>query len=564
MFTNILFLFGIAATCIWAFTFWRRWGKRKNILIRHLSYKGPAAPVSDQEVQDAIMGAILKAKKAHGKSIIGSLSVGSKLGVPNPVVENLGTRSAEMMMGFGAPILLQPFILISNALLKIVEIETELIEDGSKFELRASVRFGRNHLGSSIVRIPSLTAKSLHEAAWDLVAKLSTRLFSSPEFDGGSIGTSNWKAFQLHCEALISWASAAASLDNATHEVAKTKFLEALAADSSYAAAHYNLGSFMYRTYESNSQNLEALQQFRCVLTATEEISHDSAFSQRTIQNLEGLAHLGIARCSCQSVHRYGVGLSKHIESARASAARAVELLGRTPDSLYALAFSWHCIETMEDLKKGRDIYEEIIAKYPSQFGVVYTNLGYVMYREAEYRMARDEPSESMSLLLAARTVSSEAVEINDHDQRLRQFSYANLGATERLLKNWEASRIAYEKALGVVPRTDNLDTVAYLEGLNEYSELLIAMGIASIDESPIQLGLTAHGHALKHASSNPQARKFIDRMIRAITHVDSTLGRVLQRKVDEFDSAGHVGLLSEWPQFLSLQLGNGKNSITT
>lgn len=197
--------------------------------------------------------------------------------------------------------------------------------------------------------------------------------------------------------------------------------------------------------------------------------SREKVFVDRTV---EGLAALGIARTHSQDRHRFGRIDPATVDKAREAASEAVALLDRSPASLYALAFAWHCTETLEDILRGRRLYEEIVRREPDRHPAVRNNLGYILMVGGERLRDRGREEEARAWWAEAEREIRRTLRISGPGRPTRRFSLANLGNLHRLRGPTDEAERAYLAALGPEPERST-----YTDGLNELARLYAETG---------------------------------------------------------------------------------------
>lgn len=105
----------------------------------------------------------------------------------------------------------------------------------------------------------------------------------------------------------------------------------------------------------------------------TRDPSYSLAHCNRGTLLLTTFSH---AATNDQARHRFGRLDPAIVERAREAAQEATNFLKESPESLYALAFAWHCTETLEDIMRGRAVYEKITDGEPKKYVAVHNNLG--------------------------------------------------------------------------------------------------------------------------------------------------------------------------------------------
>jgi tetratricopeptide (TPR) repeat protein len=187
---------------------------------------------------------------------------------------------------------------------------------------------------------------------------------------------------------------------------------------------------------------------------------------------LEGLASLGVARTLSQDRHRYGIRDADTVKEARKAAGHAVTLLDRSAESLYALAFAWHCTETLEDIEKGIEVYREIIRREPRKHPGVHNNLGYILMVGGERLRDRGDEAGAREWWKRAEKEIRLTLRISDETRVTTPFSRANLGNLHRLRGRYAEAEREYLRSLGPDPRESR-----YTNGLNELARLYVEMG---------------------------------------------------------------------------------------
>jgi tetratricopeptide (TPR) repeat protein len=160
------------------------------------------------------------------------------------------------------------------------------------------------------------------------------------------------------------------------------------------------------------------------------------------------------------------------VAPARKAAEKAVTLLGRSPESLYALAFAWHCTETLEDIEIGKDVYDEILAREPKKHPAVYNNLGYILMVGGEKLRTAGRTREAERWWKEAEKHMRRTLALSDPNRRTTPFTHANLGNLHRLRGAYDLAEREYLQALGPEPEASK-----YTNGLNELACLYAEMG---------------------------------------------------------------------------------------
>ena len=307
-----------------------------------------------------------------------------------------------------------------------------------------------------------------------------------------SLGTTTWEAFKAHTEALRLWQGPDFKID-LPEQVKKVgaKLNDSIGNDSEYALAHYNLAVLTYLRHESPETN----QLARTYFLEAARLARESGDKPT-----RGLAWVGVSRCYSQDRHRYGRMEAEVVNKARYAASYAVELLPHDPRTLYASAFAWHCTETLDDIRKGRPGYEEIIRKYPDKYIAVYNNLGYILMVGGELLQAQGNPEEAKDWWKQAERNMKKAIALSKVHHRMAN---ANLGNLQRLRNDYQGALDYYREALGGDPETSE-----YTNGLNELARLYFDMGLSNSSAPEAKAnhmtqGLHHHQHALRSTTGD-------------------------------------------------------------
>jgi tetratricopeptide (TPR) repeat protein len=433
----------------------------------------------------------------HRKTRLRSASEVTALGNPRRLSENLGSQ-ISMYLVSKSPIGFLPDLV--GKFLPRFELEGEgvvidnMIAVNSRLKNQNKVL--KNWPAKVEAAIENVTMRVAQELAYRIVLDTSRGdLFRK----GTNVGTTKWQALRAHTEALSIWQAKGFEIDKAEDvERVDAKLSESIEHDPEYPLAYYNRGTLVYMTFRSAQSNEQARKYFlkaaQIARAANKGARKEGRFEDRRV---EGLAWVGVSRCYSQDYHRYGRTEQEVVNEARDAAKKALNLLGRDARSLYASAFAWHCTETLEDIRKGRPLYEEILAKeigklpviynnvgqglliqvgmllgLSGKYPVVHNNLGYILMVGGELLKADGKDREAQDWWKQAQRHMEMTIKADRPRTRLTDFAYANLGNLHRLRANYEQAIEAYRQALGGDP-----DHSKYTDGLNELARVYFDEG---------------------------------------------------------------------------------------
>ena len=405
----------------------------------------------------------------------------------NTVGEQLGWKAKlalNLFRWFFPPSLLLGEIFLAGGR---VQMHTEAREDTVTVHCQYVTKKKERPMVFDPVNKENFEEKHLIEMAGELAYKIVLKL--SP-----SIGLSSWKALAELTEALDEWPEkrtiVAPGNNNNEFEAVEKKLHEALKEDPQSKLIQYNLGLLAYYKYGGNN-NEKAIDYFKTVAHSDD-------------RRLNYLGQIGLARCHCQSYHRFGEQTEDHLTKSRQAADEAISLLdrkmeGRKPmqwtdrekadyaRALYARAFSRHVTEKPDDIEEGvKDYlaviallcpdYEEYSKDFPGNFedginvlwdqqppvpAVVYNNLGYIlMAKGGRFTGPQDSPDYKQAQAFLKLALAREPE---------YKFAYANLGNLERLRGDYKEAEYHYKKALEEDPK--------YINGHNELAWVYLAWG---------------------------------------------------------------------------------------
>lgn len=457
----------------------RRFGSRKALFVRTFGRPAGNRPVEVGPLADDLRDRLRSIWEAH-RSNEGLHAQGeaTSLADPRRRGEDLGSRAVSLLAS-GSP--LGFLVGLSARVWPVLEVEGEVVVgDGGRLVCCARLRRGDRFFHAWRVPVPGEGASGEGAGGAAAVAEeLAHRIVLDTARLGildasRSAGTRSWRAFRALTRAMGIWTSDAFDAgDPAQVERVDAKLVEALEHDPGYALAHYDRGILHLLTFRDAATNARARGHLeRARRLAREQAaaaSREKVFVDRTV---EGLAALGIARTYSQDRHRFGRTDPAVVDRAREAAGEAVALLDRSPASLYALAFAWHCTETLEDILRGRRLYEEIVRREPDRHPAVHNNLGYILMVGGERLRDRGREEEARAWWAEAEREMRRTLRISGPGRPTRRFSLANLGNLHRLRGRTDEAERAYLAALGPEPEAST-----YTDGLNELARLYAETG---------------------------------------------------------------------------------------
>ena len=482
MITVLKWALAILANAFVAFLLVRAFRYRNALLVREVGEPARELDVKGREMADALRTALQKIWKAHKSEALSAAGESTSLADPKSVSEDLGSKALQFMAG-NSPV---GFLVdLSSYVWPTLELEGEVVV-GDDWANVWGVRLRRGkkyyhawHTELSEDGVDEAVEELAHRIAMDTgrlgvlqeqEKKKGRKGRRGAERTHGprSTGTRDWRAFKALTEAMALWNHPEYSPTNkAEVDAVDTKLAEATEHDPGYALALYNRGTLHLTTFSNPAANDRALQYFEEALVAAIDQARDA--SQVKVQvdhRVRGMAHLGIARACSQARHRYGRMDESLVQRAREAADEATVYLNDSHESLYAKAFAWHCTETYEDIRVGREVYEQIIEEAPREYSSVHNNLGYILVKGGEHLMKRGQEKKAQEWWKAAEEQLKITIELERHTGRW-EFAYANLGDLYRLQKRFQEGEEEYLKALAPDPRKST-----YTNGLNELALL--------------------------------------------------------------------------------------------
>ena len=451
----------------------RRFSARRTLTVR--SWGEPASQTSSdgKALANHLRGHLERIWRAHANQG-GLTSSGERasLGNPRRESEDLGSKAVSLLAG-NSPV---GFLVgLSSRIWPALELEGEtVVGEDRKLLCCARLRKGKKFYHAWQRPVPE--AKDSSEA---LAEELAYRIVLDTARIGvldasQSAGTSNWQAFRALTRAMEIWNRPDFDLDDPEMvEAVAGTLSEAIEADPDYALAWLNRGVLRLLTFRDADTNRQAREDFlQAEALAREKADAEAQTRPVVSRRVEGMAALGLSRTLSQDRHRFGRPDEETVAPARSAAERAVTLLGRSPEALYALAFAWHCTETLGDIRVGREIYEEIIALEPRKHPAVHNNLGYILMVGGEHLRALGQEEEAERWWGEAEGEMRITLRISDTKRRTTPFTHANLGNLYRLRRSFAKAEGEYLEAL-----TPDPETSTYTNGLNELACLYAEMG---------------------------------------------------------------------------------------
>lgn len=501
------------ATTLVLVLFIRRFSARRTLTVQSWGKPVSETHVDGKSLADNLRQGLESIWRAHANEG-GLTSSGEAAGLANPrrESEDLGSRAVSLLaenspVGF--------LVGLSSRIWPALELEGEMVV-GEERKLLCNARLKK---GKSFFHAWQLPVPDGRDAARDLAEELGYRIVLDTARigildDSRSAGTGDWRAFRALTWAMERWNAPSFSLDDpAAVESVLGKLSEAIDLDPDYALAWLNRGVLQLLTFRNAETNRRAREDFLTAERLAREQADEAAKTRaRVSRRVEGMAALGIARTLSQDRHRFGRPDPETVAPARQAAERAVTLLGRSPEALYALAFAWHCTETLEDIREGRRIYKEIIAREPRKHPAVHNNLGYILMVGGEHLRALGQEKEAEKWWRDAEREMRLTLRISDPQRRTTAFSHANLGNLLRLRGRFQEAEAEYRKSLAPDPQQST-----YTNGLNELACLYQEMGrgkeakeyhalaLASTDDAGHQKKLRAAFDQAERGSSEPR-----------------------------------------------------------
>lgn len=544
---GVLLLAAILATLFSLVIFWRSYRRRNQIVLRVRSHLDEL-PFSEGEIQRGLEGAFERIRCVDGSRRMAAYEVSSDISRSRPYQEELGGKAGEIFINAMAPWFIQLLIVASERLVKATVIETDLSRDETRLILSAVCTRGSERVAKVVVSRRATERPGSDELTWELVCRMLVKLFDTLGAEVASLGTASWRAFQKHCEAMSLWLDT--DRQAADEDRVERLLEEAVEEDPGYLAALYNRAAFTYnRRLEWRSMD-RALARFRAVYHATDVAE---GLPDATRRRLRGYACVGVARCLAQGAHRYGRADVRRVSEAREFGREAIELLGRTPQALYAAAFSWNCLEMLDDLKRGRELYEEILVF--GVFPIVLNNLAFVCARAGEEVERLNGAAAGASWYRDALAYARQATETMDPNHRAYRMAWANRGAAQRLLGRHEKALAHFRQALGYDPEAGVPDDPGYLEGLSEYAEVVLDRGLAGGDETAVGRGLDLHEMVLGHAEDRGHLKKLAEQTGRCIARKRPAARDEIEALLNRWDKLERAPFVELWLSGLRREL---------
>jgi len=480
---------------------------RNALLIREVGESARKLDVSGRELASTLRTALERIWKAHKSEALSAAGESTNLADPRSVSEDLGSKALQFMAG-NSPV---GFLVdLSSYVWSTLELEGEVVvgEDwtnvwgvrlrrGNKYYHGWRTELSEEGVDEAVEELAHRIAMDTGrlgvlqkgEKKWGWRGRSGAERTHRPR----STGTRNWRAFRALTEAMALWNHPDYSPTNEEDVAAvDAKLAEAIQHDPGYALALYNRGTLHLTTFSTPTANDRALQYFeKALAAATNQVRDASQVKVQVDHRVRGMAHLGIARSCSQAVHRYGRTDENLVKRAREAADEATIYLNQSHESLYAKAFAWHCTETYEDIRVGREVYEEIIEEAPRKYSSVHNNLGYILVKGGEHLMKRGQEKKARKWWKDAEEQLKITIELEGHTGRW-EFAYANLGDLYRLQGRFQDGEREYLKALAPDPRKST-----YTNGLNELAVLYRDWGQETSDPEKLTKAKEFHDLAL-------------------------------------------------------------------
>lgn len=451
----------------------RRFSTRRTLTVRSWGKPASETHLTGRALADLLRTHLETIWRAHAnQGGLTSSGEAAALGNPRRESEDLGSRAVSLLAG-NSPV---GFLVgLSSRIWPALELEGEMVVgEDRKLHCTARLKRGRTFFHAWHLPVPE-GPDALGAMAEELAYRIALDTARIGVLDGSrSTGTKDWRAFRALTRAMEVWNRPTFRPDDPKDEEKVAAGLtEAIELDPAYALALLNRGVLRLLTFRDAATNRRAREDFlEAERLAREQADAAARTRVRVSRRVEGLAALGIARTLSQDRHRFGRPDAETVGPARIAAERAVTLLGRSAEALYALAFAWHCTETLEDIREGRKIYEEIIAREPRKHPAVHNNLGYVLMVGGERLRALGQEKEAQRWWREAEREMRLTLRISDARRRTTAFSHANLGNLHRLRGRYQEAEEEYRKALAPDPERST-----YTNGLNELACLYVEMG---------------------------------------------------------------------------------------
>ena len=476
----------------------RRFFSRKKIYIEQFD-TNEHDNIDTCSIRQSITGNINRIWETHSEKSLTAAGYISSINDLQHVNEGITDR-VEAIADKGTPLMsfADAFAKLSNLIWPRVYVKGEIIRQDKEYKCSARLVKGdrvvalwiESEKGEYKDAIPRLIEKMSYLIALGVINKGVIATGSSeaylrnlaPRFSRGprknstrfAVGTENWEAFRDHTNALDRWQSHNFDAENDNHiKLIEDLLQSSIQHDPNYAMAHFNLGILKYHSHKGASVNESASVHFRTAIELIDKIDGGRGACDSTGLCVKGLAYVGLARCYCQYRHRYGYLDTETVNNARSNAEEAVKLLKGDVKALHALAFAWHCTETIDDIRKGRAIYEQVIRKEPNKDSHVHNNLGYILMVGGKLIGKAGNKKEGEKWFRDAEHHMKTVLEIErGRSTRMVDFAHANLGNLCRLRGEYERAVSYYLKALDYSPEEST-----YTNGLNELSLVYFETG---------------------------------------------------------------------------------------
>lgn len=450
----------------------RRASTRKALFVRTFGEPAVDAALDGKALADGVRDRLRRIWQAHASRALSAEGEATNLADPRRQNENLGSR-AVTLLAENSPV---GFLVgLSAHIWPTLEVEGEVVVGDQRRLLgQARLRKGKRFYHAWQVETPR-DGEGVEEVADELAYRIALDTARLGVLDESrSAGTRSWQAFRALTEAMELWNAPDFSLAEPEKVAAvEAKLTEAVEHDPGYALAHYNRGTLLLITFRDAATNARALDHFRrareLAVQQAEAASLEKVFVDR---RMEGMANLGIARSLSQDRHRYGRMDPEIVAEARRAASLASTYLDESTPALYALAFAWHCTETLPDIREGRRIYERIVKREPNRHTAVHNNLGYILMVGGEHLRKLGKRDEAEEWWRLAEKHMETTLRITGPGHRTREFTHANLGNLHRLRGRYAEAERAYLRALAPEPERSG-----YTNGLNELACLYREMG---------------------------------------------------------------------------------------
>lgn len=480
---------------------------REAVVVRTFGKPARESDLDGKALAQALRSGLGAIWEAHQGRSLSSAGEATSLADPRSEAEDLGSKAIRLMAG-NSPV---GFLVgLSSKFWPALELEGEVVV-GDDWNNVWGVRLRRGkayyHAWQTTVSegaVEEAAAELAHRIAMD-TARLGvleesasgwsrrTRRGRQGRKKRKSAGTSDWRAFKALTEAMALWNSPDYSpLSKEQVDAVDAKLAKAIEYDPGYALALYNRGTLHLTTFSSPATNDLAMKYFEGALAAATDQAKDASQVKLEVDHrVRGMAYLGIARTCSQARHRFGRLDDAVVQRAREAAQEATVFLDESHESLYAKAFAWHCTETLEDIRVGREVYEQIVREAPKEHSAVHNNLGYILVKGGEHLLKMGKKNEAEAWWKSAEDHLKTTIEIEGGKGRW-EFAHANLGDLYRLRKLFKEGEREYLKALGPDPKKSR-----YTNGLNELARLYLDWGQEDGDREKLAKAEIFHGLAL-------------------------------------------------------------------